>query len=56
LKVYNILAVLSLLYGCAIWTLRKSNIRRLNAAEIKMRRTVGGNLLDHRRNGGRVNF
>jgi len=35
LKVYNILAVPSILYGCEIWTLKQSDVTRLKAAEVK---------------------
>jgi len=50
-KVYNIVAIPWLLYGCEIWTLKQRDIRRLKTAEKKfMRRTAGYNLLDHRRN------
>jgi hypothetical protein len=51
LKVYNILATPSLLYGCEIWTLKQRDIRKLKKAEVKfMRHTAGYSLFDHRRN------
>jgi hypothetical protein len=51
LKVYNILTILSLLYGCEIWTLKQRDIRRLKSAEMKcMRCTAGYGLLHHRSN------
>jgi hypothetical protein len=52
LKVYNILAIPSILYGCEIRTLKQRDITRLKRAEMKfMRYTVGCILLEHRRNG-----
>jgi hypothetical protein len=51
LKVYNVLAVPSLLYGCNMWTLKQRDMRILNTAEMKfMTLTAGYSLLDHRRN------
>jgi hypothetical protein len=45
LKVYNILAILSLLHGCEIWTLKQKNIKWPMSAEMKfMRRTTGYSL------------
>jgi hypothetical protein len=50
LKVYNVLANPSLLYGCELLTLKQRDIRRLKAAGMKfIRGTAGYSLLDHRR-------
>jgi hypothetical protein len=50
LKVYNILPISSLLYGCEIWILKQRDMRRLKKAEMKcMKPTAGYRLLDHRR-------
>jgi len=35
LKLHNILAIPLLLYGCEIWTLKQSDVRRLKTAEMK---------------------
>ena len=41
LKVYNMLAVPMITYGCETWTLKKSDEKRIAVAEIKfMRRTA----------------
>ncbi|XP_067138864.1 uncharacterized protein [Centruroides vittatus] len=51
LKLYKTLAIPTLLYGSKIWVLKKKDIKRLQAAEMRfMRRTAGYTLLDHRRN------
>jgi hypothetical protein len=41
LKVYSILFIASLLYGCETWTLKQRDIKRLKTAEMKLRGTVG---------------
>jgi hypothetical protein len=53
LKVWDIFAILSPLYGCEIWLLPQRVIRSPKTAEMKfMRRTAEYSLLvDHRRNG-----
>jgi hypothetical protein len=51
LKLYNILAILAVLYDCEIWSLKQRDIRRMKAAETKfMRRTARYRLQDHIRN------
>jgi hypothetical protein len=47
LEVYNILSILSFLYGCEIWKLKLRDIRRLKTADKFMRCTAGYSLLDH---------
>jgi hypothetical protein len=42
LKFYKIMAIPVLLYGCEIWTLKKRDWNRIQAAEIKFFRTVKG--------------
>jgi len=42
LKVYNILAIISLLYFYKIWKLKQRNVRRLKAAEMKFTRRRAG--------------
>ncbi|HYS62000.1 MAG TPA: reverse transcriptase family protein [Gemmatimonadales bacterium] len=47
LKVYNTLAVPMITYGCEVWALKKTDKRRITAAEMKfMRRTAGVTLRD----------
>jgi hypothetical protein len=51
LKIHNILAVSSLLYGCQIRILKQRDVRRLKTAESEfMTRKVGYSLVDKRRN------
>jgi hypothetical protein len=50
LKVYQILAIPLLLYGCKIWTLKQRGIRRLHTKIKFMGCTVGYSLLHHQRN------
>lgn len=51
LKVFNILAIPSLLCDFEIWTLKQRDIRRLKAADMKfIKWTAGYNVLDHTRN------
>jgi hypothetical protein len=51
LKVYNTLAVPTLIYGSEIWTLRKQDKTRLITSEIKfLRKTAGYILMDHKQN------
>jgi len=51
-KLCNILANPSASYGCEIWTLKQSDIRRQQTAEMEfMRHTVGYGLLNCTRNG-----
>src|SRR6266550_2781532 len=47
MKVYNTLAVPMITYGCEVWALKKTDKRRITAAEMKfMRRTAGVTLRD----------
>jgi hypothetical protein len=51
LKMYNILATPSLLYGCKVWTSKQRDVRGLKRQEVKfMRRTVKYSIQEHRRN------
>jgi hypothetical protein len=51
LKVYNTLAVLPLIYGSEIWTLRKQDKIRLTTSEMKfLRKTAGYISMDHKQN------
>ena len=51
LKVYNTLRVPTLLYGSENWTLTASQRRRIEAAEMKLLRTLEGyTLQDHKTN------
>jgi hypothetical protein len=51
IKLYNILALLVLLYGNETWTVKASDTRRITAAEMKyMRRTAGYTWRDHKTN------
>lgn len=51
IKIYNTLALPSLLYGSEIWTLKKKDMNRIKATEMKFfRRTAGYTLLDRKRN------
>jgi hypothetical protein len=51
LKVYNTLAVPTLIYGSEIWTLRKQGKTRLTTSEMKfLRKTAGCILVDHKQN------
>jgi hypothetical protein len=51
LKVYNTLAVPTLIYGSEIWTLRKQDKTRLTTSEMKfLRKTTGYTLMDHKKN------
>jgi hypothetical protein len=48
---YKTLALLTLLYGSEIWTVKQCDKNRLRTAEMKyLRRTAGYTLLDHKRN------
>jgi ABC-type ATPase involved in cell division len=50
MKIYNTLAIPTLIYGREIWTLTQDK-SRLKASEIKfLRRTAGYTLLDHKKN------
>jgi hypothetical protein len=42
LKIYNILVLPTLLYGSEIWTLTASHRRRIEAAEMKLLRSLAG--------------
>jgi hypothetical protein len=45
---HDILAILLLLYGFEIWTLKQRDVRRLKTVEMKlMRLRAGYTLLDH---------
>jgi hypothetical protein len=51
LKVYNTLAVPTLIYGSEIWTLGKQDKTRLTTSEMKfLRKTAGYTLMDHKQN------
>jgi hypothetical protein len=51
LKIYNTLALPTLLYGSETWTLREQDKSRITAAEIKfMRKTAKYTRQDHKRN------
>ncbi|KAJ4434368.1 hypothetical protein ANN_22927 [Periplaneta americana] len=51
IKIYNTLALPTLLYGSEIWTLKKKDMNRIKATEMKFfRRTAGYTLLDRKRN------
>jgi hypothetical protein len=51
LKFYKTLVIPTLLYGTETWTLTASQLRRLEAAEMRLLRPlVGHTLLDHKRN------
>jgi hypothetical protein len=51
MKIYNTLAIPTLIYGSEIWTLTQQNKSRLKASEMKfLRRTAGHTLLDHKKN------
>jgi hypothetical protein len=50
LKLYKTLALLTLLYGGEIWTIKQCDKNRLRTAEMKyLRRTAGYALLNHKR-------
>jgi hypothetical protein len=42
LKFYKVMAIPVLLHGCEIWTLKKTDCNRIQAAEMKYLRTVKG--------------
>jgi hypothetical protein len=51
LKVYNTLAVPTLIYGSGMWTLIKQDKTRLTTSEMKcLRKTAGYTLMDHKQN------
>ncbi|KAJ4434293.1 hypothetical protein ANN_22845 [Periplaneta americana] len=51
IKIYNTLALPFLLYGSEIWSLKKKDMNRIKAMEMKfLRRTAGYTLLDRKRN------
>jgi hypothetical protein len=51
MKIYNTLAIPTLIYGSEIWTLTQQDKSRLKASEMKfLRRTAGYTLLDHKKN------
>jgi hypothetical protein len=51
MKIYNTLAIPTLIYGSKIWTLTQEDKSQLKASEMKfLRRTVGYTLLDHKKN------
>jgi hypothetical protein len=51
LRIYNTLALPTLLYGCESWTIEARNARRITAAEMKcVRRTAGYIWTDHKTN------
>ena len=51
IKIYNTFAVPMVKYGCEIWALRKTDKKRITAAEMRfLRRTAGYTLLDRKRN------
>ncbi|KAJ4438046.1 hypothetical protein ANN_13985 [Periplaneta americana] len=50
IKIYNTLALPSLLYGSEIWALKKKDMNRIKATEMKFFRTAGYTLLDRKRN------
>jgi hypothetical protein len=51
MKMYNTLAISTLIYGSKIWTLTQQDKSRLKASEMKsLRRTAGYTLLDHKKN------
>jgi hypothetical protein len=50
IKAYTALALPILLYGSEIWTLRQKEKRRLTLIEMKLFRTAGYTLFDHKRN------
>jgi hypothetical protein len=51
LRFYKIMAIPTLLYGSECWTLTKRQKSRLEAAEMRILRSVAGyRLIDHRRN------
>jgi hypothetical protein len=51
IKLYNALAVLTLLYGSENWTIKARDARRITAAEMKYtRRTAGYTWTDHKTN------
>jgi hypothetical protein len=51
LKLYNTLALPTLLYGSEIWTNKHCDKNRLRTAEMKyLRRTAGYTVLNHKRN------
>jgi hypothetical protein len=51
IKLYNTLALPTLLYGSEKWTIKARDARRITAAEMKcMRRTAGYTWTDHKKN------
>jgi hypothetical protein len=51
LNIYRTLARPELIYGGEAWTIKKTDERKLQAAEMKfMRKTAGRTLWDHKRN------
>jgi hypothetical protein len=51
LKFYKTLVIPTLLYGSETWTLTESQLKRLEAAEMQLLRSLAGHtLLDHKRN------
>ncbi|PSN54630.1 hypothetical protein C0J52_10839 [Blattella germanica] len=51
LKFYKVMAIPILLYGSEIWTLTSNQLRRIEAAEMKLLRPLAGyTLYDHKRN------
>ena len=51
IKLYNILALLVLLYGSETWTIKARDTRRITAAQMKyMRRTAGYTWTDYKTN------
>jgi hypothetical protein len=51
MKIYNTLAIPTLIYGSEIWTLTQQDKSRLKASEMKfLRRTAGYTLLNHKKN------
>ena len=51
LKIYNTLAIPTLLYGCETWAIRRKDESRITAAEMKfLRRTAKYTWQDHKRN------
>jgi hypothetical protein len=50
IKLYNTLALPTLLYGSEKWTIKARDARRITAAEIKYTRTAGYTWTDHKTN------
>jgi hypothetical protein len=52
IKLYNTLALTSLLYGSENWTIKAKDATTITAAEMKYMRTAGYTWTDHKANTG----